>query len=65
MSACIINESGNIFRNHSRRVIHSMQKPTGGTINTLLLIFKHVARDEEEGKRIQAIVYDVMSFISS
>ena len=45
MSACIINESGNIFRNHSRSVIDSMQKPTGGTINTLPLISKHVARD--------------------
>ena len=50
MSACIINESGNIFRNHSRRVIDSIEKPTGGTMNTLPLIFKHVARDERKEK---------------
>ena len=50
MSACIINESGNLFRNNSRSVIDSMQKPTGGTINTLPLISKHVARDKREEK---------------
>ena len=49
MSASIINESGDIYRKHSRSVIDG-KKPTAGMINALPLVFQHVARDERKKK---------------